>query len=349
MLGKGLDAFRQDLAEKCFAALWPWEWKLLGCVCSSLLRRIRAIDDCLLGALPGEWLHSCERLRRFIVSAAERGERRWILALASADPSAVDGLLLLQAVCRGGHSEAGKMLLRVGADVDLRDRDGAQVLHIAALQNSAALVDAIIEAMADVNAASGAAASRGPTPLIAAATACAAASCAALLAAGADVDLPGGDGMRALAVASAVGAPEVLTMLIDARAELQTPLDCESKALHEAAANGHVECASLLLVAGTLVDDASARWGTALHVACRRARTDVAELLLSWRANPNSLNEQGQTPLGLAFQASQRSRSARASFKQLREKLIAAGAALGEFNPTLYNTSVGSKRPTLDA
>merc|ERR1712100_534788 len=79
---------------------------------------------------------------------------------------------------------------------------------------------------------------------------------------------------------------------------------------------------------------------TALHLACRAARTDVVSLLLAARAEANTLNEAGQTPMGLAFQASQRSREARAAFRSLRQALSDAGAELGEYNPTLYEGGV---------
>merc|ERR1712146_414178 len=79
---------------------------------------------------------------------------------------------------------------------------------------------------------------------------------------------------------------------------------------------------------------------TPLHLACRAARADVAGLLLAARAGANSLNEAGQTPMGLAFQASQRSREARGAFRALRQVLADGGALLGEYNPTLYEGGV---------
>merc|ERR1712100_448062 len=81
---------------------------------------------------------------------------------------------------------------------------------------------------------------------------------------------------------------------------------------------------------------------TALHLACRAARTDVVSLLLAARAEANTLNEAGQTPMGLAFQASQRSREARGAFRVLRQVPADAGAVLGEYNPTLYDSGVRS-------
>mmetsp|Transcript_105861 Transcript_105861/g.341443 ORF Transcript_105861/g.341443 Transcript_105861/m.341443 type:complete len:206 (+) Transcript_105861:96-713(+) len=71
----GLPSLRRDLALKAFAGLRPWEWRLLRNACPPLRLIVRSTDDALLGLLPKEWFHAFERLRRFIVGAAERGGR----------------------------------------------------------------------------------------------------------------------------------------------------------------------------------------------------------------------------------------------------------------------------------
>mmetsp|Transcript_26451 Transcript_26451/g.46831 ORF Transcript_26451/g.46831 Transcript_26451/m.46831 type:complete len:340 (+) Transcript_26451:169-1188(+) len=328
-----LDGLRLDLQQKVLAGLWPWEWRLLGSACPGLLRIVRSSDDKLLKLLPGEWFHVHGRLRRFIVGAAGRGERRWILALASADPSAVDTLFLLHAVCRGVHLEAAQMLLRIGADVDLQDSEGCRPLHLLAGSSSdaGALVKALSEAEADLNAASG---SRGRRPLILAAVANSVQTSQALIECRAELELTDTDGRTPLASAAAVGAADTLRLLLTAGGSLGG----RRLALHEAARRGHFEAATALLEAGAPVDAecASLGGGTALHLACRAGSAEMARLLLQWRAEANAVNEKGQTPLGLAFQASQAGGAARSSFRDLRAALVAAGAGLGEFNPTLY-------------
>mmetsp|Transcript_21833 Transcript_21833/g.61013 ORF Transcript_21833/g.61013 Transcript_21833/m.61013 type:complete len:358 (-) Transcript_21833:144-1217(-) len=347
----GLPNLRRDLALKAFAGLWPWEWRLLGNACPPLRLIVRSTDDALLGLLPKEWFHAFERLRRFIVGAAERGEKRWILALLSADQDALEHMFLLHAVCRGGHAEIGRMLLRIGADPNLQDEAGVCPLHIAARVNCAELVsssmettgpllysacsffEALDEEGAEIDAVL---ASSGATPLTEAAGADAADACGALLALGAEIERPGRGNLRPLAASAAAGARNALRVLLDAGSVVDAPPGSESMPLHEAVGKGHAECVRLLLEAGAKVDASCLLRGTSLHVACRKARDEVVVLLLERRADPNALNEQGQTPLGLAFQASQCSRPARASFKRLRAKLVAAGGVLGEYNPTLY-------------
>merc|ERR1712185_677682 len=58
-------------------------------------------------------------------------------------------------------------------------------------------------------------------------------------------------------------------------------------------------------------------------------------------ADPNAVNDRGQTPLGIAFAASSKDGPARAAFKSMHEILSGAGGALGAFNPTLYSNCGG--------
>ncbi|CAE8712142.1 unnamed protein product, partial [Polarella glacialis] len=170
-------------------------WPLALGVATAWERLPRASSDReLLKLLPCEWFHVHGRLRRFI--------RRWILALASADPSAVDTLFLLHAVCRGVHLEAAQMLLRIGADVDLQDSEGCRPLHLLAGSSSdaGALVKALSEAEADLNAASG---SRGRRPLILAAVANSVQTSQALIECRAELELTDTDGRTPLASAAA--------------------------------------------------------------------------------------------------------------------------------------------------
>merc|ERR1712228_814879 len=107
--------------------------------------------------------------------------------------------------------------------------------------------------------------------------------------------------------------------------------------LHEASRHGHADSVACLLAAGARIDARTSPAGcTALHLACRAAHAGVAGSLIAAKTDPNAVNEAGQTPMGLAFEGSNRSREARGAFKGLREVLASGGAALGEYNPTLY-------------
>jgi ankyrin repeat protein len=301
-------------------------------------------DAALLSQLPSDWAQRDSRLRSFALNVAKRGERRWILAIAQADPELIEELQLLHAACSCGRVEAAAMLARIGADVHAENVEGLTSLHLAAKQDCSELVNILAGAEADINAKSSRQHCR---PLTLAAACNGVETCRALLASRADIKLEGGSGSP-LMVAVTEGAQDVLELLVAAGASAtEVRHEDHASPLHEAARRGHKVIAARLLALGALVNARTHPNGnTPLHLACRAARTDVVALLLTARAEANSINEAGQTPMGLAFQASQRSREARSAFRELRQVLADAGAALGEYNPTLYEGAGRRSAPT---
>ena len=115
-----------------------------------------------------------------------------------------------------------------------------------------------------------------------------------------------------LEAAALEGQTSTVRMLLDHDAFPEA----DSCALHCAAENGHTEVARVLLNSGF---EANGRCDsfTPLHYAATRPHGNMVRLLLEAGANPNAVNEFGDTPLHLAAHAGQ---------KAVMRQLLAAGA-----------------------
>jgi ankyrin repeat protein len=123
-----------------------------------------------------------------------------------------------------------------------------------------------------------------------------------LIAQGADVNVPEGDGMTALHWAAEHGDSAMTAALLSAHANVKavtrigsyTPLQLASRA-------GAPTVTKALLAAGADPNAPSASGATALHLAAAAGNPDVVAALLAKGANPNAReNEWGQTPLFFA-------------------------------------------------
>lgn len=170
----------------------------------------------------------------------------------------------------------------------------------------------------------------------------------ALLAAGADVDQPYGDGFRPLdcAVLSAIHAKHtqsqranhlnIVSVLLAAGASTR-PRSTAGAPLAHAAAHGDLELVRLLLLAGAAVDD-TRRGMTALHHAALEGHADVTEILLAAGADPEA-RARGWTPLGLALcglpddhnSLSSEQQAAWERCKETARALVAHGAAVNAY------------------
>ena len=141
----------------------------------------------------------------------------------------------------------------------------------------------------------------------------------ALLAEGARVNAPRGDGMTALHWAAVHGNGEVVQMLLDAGADIEVATRLGAhRPLHVAGREGHGEVVHMLLVAGA---DAGARTetgATPLHFAAAAGSVRAVQTLIDHGSPVNAAEPQwGQTPILFA--------AARGRTEAVRA-LLAAGA-----------------------
>ena len=207
-----------------------------------------------------------------------------------------------------------RALVDQGADVTVRQGDGATALHWAAYWDEVELADVLIRAGADVNAAN----DLGVTPLWAAAENRSAAMVRRLLAAGADPDAALLSGETPLMTAARVGAAEVARRLLEAGADVAVTGGRSQTALMWAVAQRHPDVVEALLAHGAAVDARSDVW------------TEVVKTTPEpW--NPEYVAEipqGGYTPLLFA---------ARVGGLASAKLLVAAGAAVNDQPP--YGTS----------
>ena len=151
------------------------------------------------------------------------------------------------AAARAGDVAAVRALVADGADVDVRQGDGATALHWAAHRGDLVLAEALLAAGADVNAAN----ALDATPLWLASQNGDARLVAVLLAAGADANVSLKMGETPLMSASRSGSVDSVERLLAAGADVNAAeRERGQTALMWAAAQGHAGVVGLLAAAG---------------------------------------------------------------------------------------------------
>jgi len=230
-----------------------------------------------------------------LVVAASAGHRSLVALLleARAEPNAADGAgrRALPCATATGYIELCQILLEGQADVEGRslsgkpnapgdengkDGGGVTALSIAAAIDRPRLVELLVGAGADHEVSD----ERGLSPLMAAAKAGGAETCALLIAARAAVSArEKAGGKTVLLFAASSGHRHVCEMLLAARADVHECARTGVAALHAAAANGHSEVCRSLLAAGAAAGAEVPGGQCAASLAAAAGHTEVVELL----------------------------------------------------------------------
>lgn len=117
-----------------------------------------------------------------------------------------------------------------------------------------------------------------------------------LLAAGADVNVRGGENGTALAAASFGGHERIVHLLLDANADVNAQAGHFKAALQGASYNGHERVAALLIDRGANVN-VEGRFGSPLQAAARFGHTNLISILLKKGADINRQGSRFHTPL----------------------------------------------------
>lgn len=223
-----------------------------------------------------------------------------------------EGWTALRSAAWGGHSEAVRLLLDAGADVDGCDCEGRTALRAAAWAGHEQIVLTLLNYGAEVNKAD----SKGRTPLIAAAYMGHQEAVEILLDHSAEVDLADGDGRTALSVAALCvptaagisGYGEVVSLLLERGADPGHRDHDGMTPLLLASYEGHDDIVELLLEAGADVDETAGPDGTVtaaaavtpLLAAAAMGHIKTVSRLLFWGAAVDAIDCEGRTALCLA-------------------------------------------------
>ncbi|KAM0431394.1 hypothetical protein ACHAPT_005371 [Fusarium lateritium] len=164
----------------------------------------------------------------------------------------------------GGMDHTVKLLIKLGARYQVKDREGLAPLHWAASIGHTATVEVLLQQER------------------------------------LDLDATDLAGFTALHKAAENGRVEIVKLLIDSGADVEASGDGQDTALHRAVAKGQMESVKVLL---SLRADKGAR-GTQgksmLHVAAENGRLEMAQLFVDINADLEATDHEGNTPLHLA-------------------------------------------------
>jgi ankyrin repeat protein len=194
-----------------------------------------------------------------------------------------------------GYLEVVKLLLEMGADVNIIDDDGRTPLNCALKNRHVEVAKLLLDEGADVNIPN----NSGWTPLNYASEDGHVEVVKLLLEKGADVNIPNNSGWTPLNYASEDGHIEIVKMLLEKGADVNipnnsgwTPLTCAS--------NGHLEVVKMLLKEGADVNIVSDNGRGPLSCASYFGHLEVVKILLKKGADVNIASDTGKGPLSSA-------------------------------------------------
>jgi ankyrin repeat protein len=205
---------------------------------------------------------------------------------------------LIDAVKRR-DAKAFAALLRLRADVNAAQPDGATALAWAVHLGERQMAEALLDAGARADTAD----EYGETPVTLAAANGDAALVERLLAAGGDARAARWNGETAVMIASGAGSLDVVRRLAAHGADVNAAEPHgRQTALMWAAAEGHADVVAELIALGATVDAASRTGFTPLVFAATKNHARVMKTLLAAGASPNVTLVSGATPLIVAMQ-----------------------------------------------
>jgi uncharacterized protein len=234
-----------------------------------------------------------------VADAAMRGDRDAVRAAvarrADVNLPQVDGTTALHWAVERDDVEMADVLLRAGARIGVRSREGVLPLQLAAINGSAPMIDRLLKAGADPNATLTPAAD---TALMMAARTGAAGALRVLMEAGADVNAKETwGGTTALMWAVTEGHTEAARILIAGGA------DVNARSNYVAAANGRGFEGRTPVAnrAEPKVEEFASGWLTPLLLAAREGDVGLVRVLVDAGADVNAVAGDGKTPLAVSI------------------------------------------------
>ena len=162
--------------------------------------------------------------------------------------------------------ELVRLLLDIGADINLANRDGETPLYVASLFGYVKMVRILAERGANINKANNV----GATPLW---------------------------------IASAQGNEGIVIMLVENRADINKATNSAGDTpLYVASEMGYVEVVRILLENGADINKAESNGQTPLMIAVSAGHSEVVEALLEYGANINAKTNEGYTAFDMVYE-----------------------------------------------
>ncbi|GJC88106.1 ankyrin repeat and KH domain-containing protein 1 [Colletotrichum liriopes] len=239
-------------------------------------------------ALPASPLYYASRL-------GLTGVVKYLVQHCKRDPNemSTSGRVALEIACEKGNQEIARMLLEVGADVNLRGHRGRTPLYGASMNGHLELVRLVLQHEGSLTIEN----ISGLTPLNVASDSGHFEVVKLLLDKGADIAVTDDDGWTPLNSASNNGHLEVVKLLLDKGADITVANKGGWTPLIAASDSGHFEVVKLLLDKGADITVANKDGWTPLNSASYSGHLEVVKLLLDKGADITVTSKGGWTPL----------------------------------------------------
>jgi ankyrin repeat protein len=238
-----------------------------------------------------------------LIIAADKGDTIAALKLISsgarvnATNTTYEGVTPLMFAAQSGQTEMVILLMKLGADVDLKPYNGYTALISAIRNGYQETAECLIRYGADINLAD----NDKTTPLMYAIAVDSFYLPDMLLYYGAKVDLQNKNGTDALMLASQLGCYEIAIRLLEAGADVNI-VDIDSNTpLHYATTAGKTDLMDLLILNGASLEKLNSSGYTPLSLATAMNNYSAARLLIGYGADVNSRINGSLNPLTLAL------------------------------------------------
>jgi len=204
-----------------------------------------------------------------------------------------DLLTPLNLAAERGQAKVAALLLKMGADPDIGDRENSQPIHLAAVSGSITIVDMLLDKGVDINSKD----DNLMTPLLFSASRGQLEMTKHLVELGANVKAKNVNGFNALLMGAISGKLDLVKLFIDKGVQVNTKSNTGITALHSAASYGRIEIAKYLVEKGADIKAENDRGEQPLSFAVGRNSFEVAQYLLEKSADVNHKNNSGFTAL----------------------------------------------------